>query len=350
MDLNIPEYENTEDQFYWIDLYKDGRSFPVLFLGRDSYVVGLTIDNPFDTSKDEHKVHNVQIGRYSSLANGILFMVDMNHDYRKVAQGRIGGVDYSRPVYSKRKGQIIVMNDCWIGKNATVMSGVTIGNGAVVAAGSLVTKDVPPYAIVGGNPARVIGYRFNEEEIAALNKIRWWNWDTSKVREASGDLYGDIDRFIDKYLAEAVNDINSIPDVSIPVIEKPEKGKTYLLIPDFDQSFPTYLHVIDEFAKGKSGTYDELLVYVKQDELFDQKIDVLNKVFALYEKYDCYVNLFTAPIEDERSLFGSIDYYITTRSGDNIRYMDMAELFGVQCISGVDTDAFQTRTKGIEKR
>jgi len=79
------------------------------------------------------------------------------------------------------KGDIVIMNDVWIGYGCTVLSGVTIGSGSVLAARSVVTKDVPPYSIVGGNPARVIKYRFNPEMIDLLLKIAWWDEDDSII-------------------------------------------------------------------------------------------------------------------------------------------------------------------------
>lgn len=77
----------------------------------------------------------------------------------------------------------IICNDVWIGQRAMIMGGVTIGNGAVIGAGAIVTKDVPPYAIVAGVPAKVIRYRFPEETIELLNSIRWWEKDESELIE-----------------------------------------------------------------------------------------------------------------------------------------------------------------------
>ncbi|KKB45024.1 CatB-related O-acetyltransferase [Bacillus thermotolerans] len=92
--------------------------------------------------------------------------------------------------------KVIIENDVWIGSNATIMGGVTIGNGAVIAAGAVVTKDVPPYAVVGGVPAKVIKYRFNEEEIRLLLKKQWWNWDIEKVKQHINQ-FTDVKRFVE---------------------------------------------------------------------------------------------------------------------------------------------------------
>ena len=78
------------------------------------------------------------------------------------------------------KGNIIIENDVWIGAKSTIMSGVKIGNGAVIGATATVTKDVPPYAIVVGNPGKIVKYRFTEKQIELLLKISWWNWDEEK--------------------------------------------------------------------------------------------------------------------------------------------------------------------------
>lgn len=87
-------------------------------------------------------------------------------------------------------GDIIIGNDVWIGTNAIILSGVTIGHGAIIAAGAVVTKDVPSYAIVGGNPAKIIKFRFNEAKIKELIEIKWWDWDEDKIRQQVSFLNG----------------------------------------------------------------------------------------------------------------------------------------------------------------
>ena len=88
------------------------------------------------------------------------------------------------------KGDTVIGNDVWIGYHATIMAGVTIGDGAIIAANSTVTKDVEPYAIVGGNPAAPIRKRFSEEQILELLKLKWWDWDIDKITRHVHDLTG----------------------------------------------------------------------------------------------------------------------------------------------------------------
>ena len=92
----------------------------------------------------------------------------------------------------------VIGNDVWIGRNATLIAGVRIGNGAVIGAGAVVTKDVPDYAIVVGVPARIIKYRFSEEIIKKLNMIEWWNWSDDLIAERYEDFFN-IEVFVKKY-------------------------------------------------------------------------------------------------------------------------------------------------------
>lgn len=91
--------------------------------------------------------------------------------------------------------QNVIGNDVWIGTGATIMEGLTIGDGAVIAANAHVVKDVPPYAIVGGNPARVLKYRFTPEQINCLLKIKWWDMDENFLKQ-SADKMENVDTFL----------------------------------------------------------------------------------------------------------------------------------------------------------
>lgn len=95
--------------------------------------------------------------------------------------------------------RIRIGNDVWLGKNVTITNGANIGNGVIAGAGAIITKDVPDYAIVAGIPARIIRYRYEQDEIASLNKIQWWNWSDDEIRERYDDFFLPIGNFIKKW-------------------------------------------------------------------------------------------------------------------------------------------------------
>ena len=144
----------------------------------------------------------VSIGRYSSIADQVMIIAGGEHQIDRVTSFAFIENWKIEPLYQdvgkKWKGNIHIGNDVWIGNRATILSGVRIGDGAVVAAGAIVVKDVPPYAIVGGNPAKLIRYRFGEDQICALSRIRWWDWPVEVVKERAADLV-DVPSFIEKY-------------------------------------------------------------------------------------------------------------------------------------------------------
>lgn len=131
------------------------------------------------------------IGKFCALASGVKFIMNGgNHETAPVStfpfaifgggwEQLMAGVDI-RDKYPS-KGDTVVGHDVWIGHEATIMPGVRIGNGAVVATKAVVTRDVPDYAIVAGNPAQLVRYRFDEPTIARLNRLAWWDWPAEKI-------------------------------------------------------------------------------------------------------------------------------------------------------------------------
>lgn len=142
----------------------------------------------------------VQIGKYCSFAYGVKIIASGEHNYRAVANfpfyAHYLNQGPEKDTFSK--GEIVIGNDVWIGARATILSGVNIGDGAVVAAGALVTKDVPPYAIVGGVPAKLLKYRFKQEIINDLLKIKWWDWNDDFIKNNIDNFYLDVNEFIKK--------------------------------------------------------------------------------------------------------------------------------------------------------
>ena len=127
------------------------------------------------------------IGKFCMIASDVKFIMNgANHltDAVSTYPFAIFGNGWEDAMEGKTypsKGNIVVGNDVWIGYNATIMAGVSIGDGAIIGTNSVVTKDVEPYSIVGGNPAKLIKKRFSEEEINDLLEIKWWDWEIEKI-------------------------------------------------------------------------------------------------------------------------------------------------------------------------
>jgi virginiamycin A acetyltransferase len=159
-------------------------------------------NDPCDFQKNNVLYHypinkdKLTIGKYCSIACGAKFIfTSANHTKQSLST-------YPFPIFFSEwslnveditkawdnKGDIVIGNDVWIGYEAVIMPGVKIGDGAIIGTRAVVTKDVPPYTIVGGVPAKVIKKRFSEEMINKLMDIQWWNWDDEKVKEKLPDI------------------------------------------------------------------------------------------------------------------------------------------------------------------
>lgn len=142
------------------------------------------------------------IGKFCMLASGVEFIMNgANHLTTAVSAYpfAIFGGDWAPAMSGKTyptKGDTTVGNDVWIGYRATIMPGVTIGDGAIIGAYAVVTRDVPPYTIVGGNPAQVIRPRFDEATTAQLLATAWWHWPLEKITRYAPLLTGDAASFL----------------------------------------------------------------------------------------------------------------------------------------------------------
>lgn len=128
---------------------------------------------------------SIDIGKFCSIARHTAIQ-DHNHDVNQITTYFIKHNVFGEDTREKdmiSKGKVVIGNDVWIGTQSVILAGVTIGDGAVVAANSVVTSDVPPYAIVGGTPAKVIKYRFDDAVIKELLRIKWWHWDIEKIKK-----------------------------------------------------------------------------------------------------------------------------------------------------------------------
>ena len=141
-----------------------------------------------------NNISRLYIGNYVSIAQGVTFLLDVEHYINHVSTYPFKKKILKGEDEAFSKGDISVGDDVWIGYGATVLSGVNIGQGAVIAAESVVTKDIPPYAIVGGIPAKVIKYRFSDEIIEFFSTLDYKNLTDQLIQEHINELYLDVNQ------------------------------------------------------------------------------------------------------------------------------------------------------------
>lgn len=165
-------------------------SNPQIIVGDYTYY-----DDPEDVKNFEKNVlylfefmnDKLIIGKFCQLATGVRFIMNgSNHAMNGFSTYpfKVFGGEWSKAsLAAHSKGDTIVGNDVWIGNGATIMQGIKIGDGAIIGTNSLVTKDVEPYTVVGGNPATEIRKRFDAETIKLLQALKWWDWNIEKITE-----------------------------------------------------------------------------------------------------------------------------------------------------------------------
>lgn len=158
----------------------------------------------------------LRIGNFCSIAHHFKVYLAEHHHLEWVSSFPFGIIN--RDIFNnfvhhdhqhrlKGDGNVTIGSDVWICGNVTIMSGVKVGDGAVIANNSHVVKDVPPYAIVGGNPAKFIKWRFTEDQIDKLLKIKWWYWSDEKINNNLPLMcQPDIDKFIDQHIQDVQGD------------------------------------------------------------------------------------------------------------------------------------------------
>ena len=173
----------------WKEKFKD-----CLTIGKHTYglerknLIGLSPQTP------------LKIGMYCSFAQNIKIFLNSDHPINLVSTFPLKTRLKQKVPWPNldviSKGGVNIGNDVWVGENALIMSGISISDGSVIAAGSVVTKNVGPYELVGGNPAKKIKTRFNKSQIKSLLRIKWWDWPEKKIIENLDDFYNNIEKFI----------------------------------------------------------------------------------------------------------------------------------------------------------
>ncbi|RCR67630.1 CatB-related O-acetyltransferase [Larkinella punicea] len=189
----LAPFDLSEKPFFTKDIFEN-----------KNYIIGeYTYGKPIILDWSEGS--RLEIGKFCSIADEVKIFLGGNHRTEWISTypfPTLPAVFHNAKNisnYSSTKGDVIIGNDVWIGKGASILSGVTIGHGAVIGAYSVVTKNINPYEIHAGNPAKLIRKRFDEDDIISLLKIEWWNWTKENINIQMKDLCNDrIKDFIEK--------------------------------------------------------------------------------------------------------------------------------------------------------
>lgn len=142
----------------------------------------------------------VSIGQFCSIADGVIILGAGEHPTHNATTFPLGDwFSNAKPYRNVGRGPTRIGNDVWIGVNAVILSGVAVGDGAIVGAGAIVSRDVPPYAVVLGNPAQVTRYRFTPDIVSALQQIRWWDWSKEKIETEMPSLEDNVEAFVARH-------------------------------------------------------------------------------------------------------------------------------------------------------
>lgn len=315
-----------------------GKQYPMVALGRESYISGAAYDY------GSLRAH-LLIGRYTSIAHAVTFEVGMNHshyevttypfhDFELLQTGPDGDVGHA---YDHNHYQVIIGNDVWIGCHTIILGGVHVGNGAVIGAGAVVAKDVPPYAIVVGNPARVVKYRFPKETIEKLQRIKWWYWNRETIEQRRPEMKSP-ETFAAKYDVS----IEPQPGPAADFLQQArvEGKKIYEFLLDFHEEKPVWDKVLAAYLETFHAG-DPVILMLDLPVQFantPERETVLERVQTCGQDAP---SVFLHPVRSVPALdvLPYADVLITGCAEASSVCVDFAEMFGVEVRSGCDYES-----------
>jgi len=307
----------------------------VATLGRRSYIG----DASFSTG---NKRAHLLIGRYCSIAFGIRFLIGLNHrhytattypfeDFELGATQPDGNANHA---YDVNHYQVILGNDVWIGADVTILGGVRVGNGAVIGTRAVVTRDVPPYAIVAGNPAHVVKYRFPQEVRDRMQRIKWWNWDDG-VPQARWREMADPEAFSLRYDVP----LAAVEDETSSYLKAQRAAGRRVSMFVFDPQEPRTLwrEVVGAYlAAGAAGSKDVLWLEMTEADAQGAAMDELRQLLDADGHEGATVCLHASQAIPALDVLPFVDRYVTGCSETSSLCVDFAESFGVPVVSGCD--------------
>lgn len=292
------------------DEYPEPNYYPIVNAGIGTYAINMKISFGRRDS-------NILIGKYCSLAKDILFIMSDEHELNHVSthpfQSIINIANSDVDMYAdnelKKRCQVIIGHDVWIGMNATILGGIRIGTGAVIAAGSLVTKDVPPYTIVGGCPARVIRRRLPEDIAQKLLSIRWWNWPYRVIQDRLPNME-DPRAFVNQYYDEENGRLNSFPPTKRITDLKAENCRIYYLLADIGVKNPVWKMVAEQYLSLEKQ--DISLLCGVYEDVSQEDMEEFSRIMGSAENIVSVHRLKKNVIPCD--IIPYVDTYITTRT------------------------------------
>ena len=327
------------------------RVFPVrgkslLSIGRGSYIVRSYVEH------DEAVSSNILVGHFSSIANDNRFLVGINHPMCGLSTYPMEMLEQSDEEWTAWLGarrsrewadpkcQIIIGHDVWIGRGCTIMGGVHIGNGACVAAGALVSKDVPPYALVGGCPAKVIRYRFPEETIRRLQLIKWWYWPKEKIKSIVGDVKTPegVIRFANEH------DAIPLPPVNEQLDGYRKQGFRIFYFNPGTEGERLLPHVLEEFH-GSFTVEDKACLVVDTTGHEEGYQAMIDETASRFGKGNIVLPVLTVPGSLPLDLLQAADFLLTTRDFSSVAYSDFVSDFGGKLLYALEEHPFASIEK-----
>lgn len=318
-DIDLKVTENGIDNYF-------------LTVGRETYISGMSIDS------GSYRSH-ITIGRYTSISKRVIVEIGINHNHHLVSNFPFRDFDSNvdpshvdvNHYYENNHYSIIIGNDVWIGEGVRLLGGVRIGNGAVIGMGAVVTKDIPPYAVAVGNPIQVVKYRFDEDTIAKLQEIRWWNWDSQIVKNRYPEMENPKN-FVEKYyqVSEEISG-TEFTDLMDHLIKA--GGNIFYFVFDCNAPQPLWDKVLSSFREDYQSNQNQLLIvdvpeYVRSDPGYPEAESTLDSFVS-----DCEGII---KICDDKTGFYHSNIYVAGNDVRSLSYIDMAFAKGMKIRSACD--------------
>ena len=303
----------------------DGRA--VLTAGARSQLLSGTIAS---TNDDAH----ILIGRYASLGRNITFDMEDRASRASAAAYPFSFWSPSPAEDVPERRQIIIGNDVRIESNVIFRGGITVGNGAIVRAGAVLMEDVPPYAVVEGNPARVAGYRFDVDTIRQLQRIKWWNWPEEDIRKNIHILADNVDAFLMKFQPSG----HEISDETVETLrEFKEQGyRVYYFVPDVDSPEGIWRKVIRAYLSAYTANDKTALLLGLSGENAEAVTAKIQPLMNTMGENAPLILTHTWNEEHLGRIFSYVDDLITTKDGISSVCVDYASHENVRVSYGCD--------------